>query len=455
MTLQSSNRSIYAHFSNCGPIKILFTFLAAILIFSQPLQAEKNPRLSIEQITFGEQHHFFGYIGQAKTIPWNASGRYIAAMRSDFHDHMPSPAEAADIILLDAHNDYKVIKVDETCGWNFQQGAMLYWNPIAPETQFFFNDRDPETNQTYTVLFDIEKNQRVQEYKYPNMSLANSGVAQNGNYFLAINYGRLSRLRPVTGYPGAFDQTSGVLAPENDGVFLIDVKSSEKRLLVSYKQLAELAQSYSFRKSKNGRHSALPPGNPENIETADPRISKAAFYINHTLWNRNDDCIYLYLRGRYGDQSIWIDMPCTIKPDGSELVAHTTLLGGHPEWAEDNLIISENNKRQVLYDVRKQMIIGQLGSQDIFPKPGGDISLSIDGRWFANGYSDAGDNFYVIYNRHTGLTLTSVPFSRGPHVSGELRIDPAPRWNRDNNALLVPGWTDNGTRQMFIIHIQR
>ena len=32
---------------------------------------------------------------------------------------------------------------------------MFYWNPAAPATQFFFNDRDPETHKIFTVLFDI------------------------------------------------------------------------------------------------------------------------------------------------------------------------------------------------------------------------------------------------------------------------------------------------------------
>ena len=205
-------------------VNLFLILLAMLLIQSTLLLAEINPKLAVEQITFGEQHHFFGYIGQSKTIPWNASGRYIVAMRSNFHDHMPAPHEAADIILLDTQNNYSVKKIDETRGWNFQQGTMMYWNPAAPEMQFFFNDRDTETNQIYTVLFDIEKNRRVQEYKYPGMSLANSGVAQNGGSFLAINYGRLSRLRPVTGYPDALDQTKGVLAPEDDGIFIIDVK---------------------------------------------------------------------------------------------------------------------------------------------------------------------------------------------------------------------------------------
>jgi hypothetical protein len=46
-----------------------------------------------------------------------------------------------------------------------------------------------------------------------------------GGSFLGLNYGRLSRLRPVTGYPDAFDWTKGVKHPEDDCLFRVDVKT--------------------------------------------------------------------------------------------------------------------------------------------------------------------------------------------------------------------------------------
>jgi len=158
--------------------------------------------LTTKQITFGEAHHFFGYIGQSKTIPWDASGRYIVAIRNDFHDRLPEAKDAADIILIDTENNYRITQLDQSRGWNLQQGTMLYWNPLQPETQFFFNDRDPDSGRVFTVLYDISKQKRIHEYRYPNDSIGNSGVAPDGTDFLAINYGRLARLRPVTGYAG-------------------------------------------------------------------------------------------------------------------------------------------------------------------------------------------------------------------------------------------------------------
>ena len=67
--------------------------------------------LTYRQLTSSNSHHhFFGYIGHVQTIPWNESGRYMLALRTTFHDHMPEPEEAADVVLLDTANDYQAIR---------------------------------------------------------------------------------------------------------------------------------------------------------------------------------------------------------------------------------------------------------------------------------------------------------------------------------------------------------
>ena len=71
---------------------------------------------------------------------------------------------------------------------------MLFWNPNAPETQFFFNDLDPDTGAVFTVLYDVEKRKRVKEYRFGTEAIANGGVAPSGKFFAGINYGKISRL---------------------------------------------------------------------------------------------------------------------------------------------------------------------------------------------------------------------------------------------------------------------
>src|SRR5688572_26596392 len=195
--------------------RMLALLLAPALSLVEGLQD-----LAVRQLTEGPKHHFFGYIGHVRTVPWNESGRWLLALRTEFQDRLPTPDEAADILLLDTTNGYAAKKVDETRAWNFQQGTMLFWNPAAPETQFFFNDRDAG-GRVFCALFDVPSGKRVKEFRFEDTPIGNGGVSPQG-MFAGINYGRLARLRPVTGYPGAFDWNEA-FHPDDDGVFTVDV----------------------------------------------------------------------------------------------------------------------------------------------------------------------------------------------------------------------------------------
>ena len=100
----------------------------------------------------------------------------------------------------------------------------------------------------------------------------------------------------------------------------------------------------------------------------------------------------------------------------------------------------------------KKKVVGQLGTPEIFPNPEGDISLSPSGKWFANGYKRGNRNYYTVYRRSDGAFARSEGLDRGSY-RGDIRIDPAPRWNRTNDAILVPGIARNKTRQMFLIRV--
>jgi hypothetical protein len=396
--------------------------------------------LSVSQLTFGEKHHFFGYIGQCQTIPWNSTGQYILGMEIDTITRLPKPEEAATIFVIDTYNGNEIIRLDKTHAWNPQQGTMFYWNPNAPETQFFFNDRDLETGKVFTVIYDVRERKRVKEYRYEDTPIGNGGVAADGSAWLGLNYGRMARLRLVTGYPEAFDFSKDEIAPENDGIFIIDIPTGNKKLLVSFAQIEQ------------------------KIRETNPDLNHSGLFINHSLWNRNSDMVYFFARAGWdGNEGDRVNVPFSINADGTGLTAHSTFIGGHPEWDEGNVLIGSakdesGETRQVRYDVIKKEIIEYMGNPEIFPEPEGDISLSPDANWFANGYEshEKKMNFYTILRRSDGAYAISPGVnnggftSRGPYGSN-VRIDAAPRWNRTNDAILVPGIADNGTRQMFMI----
>ena len=402
-----------------------------VLIACVSAQASRDWALEITQLTRGPRHHFFGYIGHVRTIPWNGSGRYILALRTTFQDRMPTPDDAAEVVLIDTARSNTLVPVERSRAWNPQQGTMFYWNPAAPDTQFFFNDRDPTTQKVFTVLYDVRSRARVREYRFEDAPVANGGVAQNGGQFLAINYGRMARLRPVTGYPGAFDFTADALHPADDGVHLVDVASGRRRLLVSFRQLADL------------------------VRPLRPDVDRKALFINHTLWSRDDSRIYFYVRAEFQNRAEQIDLPCTIRPDGTGLALHD-YIGGHPEWESGRRVIGVQQKQQVIYDVDDRQVVGAIGSPEIFPQPGGDIALSPDGRWFVNGHSEAGENFYTVLRRSDGTWARTAPLSRGKYTSGDLRIDGSPAWNRKGDQILVPGLDQSdGSRQLFVIGIRK
>lgn len=389
--------------------------------------------MRLRQLTTGPAHHFFGYIGQCRTVPWSADGRHLLALETDFQDRLPGTGDAARVCVLEAGHGHRVRVVDRTLGWNPQQGTMFYWNPEHPETQFFFNDRDPTTGKVFTVLFDLARGPnggRVREYRFEDTPVGNGGVAQNGGYFLAINYARMARLRPVTGYKDAWDWTKGVAAPADDGIFRVDVNTGAKRLLVSFAQLkAQLA----------GRVS---------------RLEERHLFINHTLNNRNNDRVYFYCRADFeGAREERVNVPFTMRPDGSELTAHEIFIGGHPEWEWGDRIIGSLDNQQVVYDSAARRIVERMGGPEVFPNPGGDIALAPDGRWFVNSHRSDDRNHYTFLDRRTGRIVKGPSTFIGPWKSGDLRLDPAPCWNRTGDAIVVPGLAADGTRQMFLLEL--
>ena len=235
----------------------------------------------------------------------------------------------------------------------------------------------------------------------------------------------------MTGYAGLDDWSQSQNAPDNDGVFKIDVRSGERTLLVSYKRLCEAVRD----------------------QFTD--IDQYALFINHTLWNRPSDRIYFYLRANFRSPLPKVDVPFTIKSDGSELTQHP-YLGGHPEWDRGSIMIGAEGDRQVRYDTEARRIIGTLGPRGTFPHPGGDIAWSPTGEWFVNGHKhkESKQTFFTLYNEHRQQVIRTRGFPIGDWLSGALRIDPAPGWNRAGNQILFGAYDENTqTRQLFVLTI--
>jgi hypothetical protein len=415
-----------------------FALIASLALSSIAASSadDESFEVKVRQLTRGPLTHFYGYIGHVGNIPWSGNGRYIVGLRAPWRDHMPGVDDPADVILIDTKDGDSIRVLDQCRAWNPQQGTMLYWNPDAPDTQFFFNDRDAATGKVFCVLFDISKGtkgERIKEFRFDETPVGNSGVAQKGGHFYAINYARMARLREVTGYAGTTDWTDGVDHPSDDGVFRIDIKTGKKTLLASFEKIAMALKG-------TGKHKKVP-----------------ALFINHTLANRDNDRIFFFARGGWdGNPGPRVNQPLVMKPDGSHLRALKQHIGGHPEWDLGHKMIGHVDGKQVIYDTDRDEIAGQMGDRDVFPDPEGDVALSPDGKWFVNGFKRKKEqkNFYVIYRRSDGAHVRTQGFNIGTWVSGALRQDPSPCWNRASDQVLVPAVSSDGkSRQLFVLSI--
>lgn len=417
-----------------------------------------------EQITFDpgvgaeKRHHMFGYIGHGQTMPWNKSGRYILCLRIADYKRIPVKGETADVCVIDTQNDYEVIKLTETRGWNLQQGTMFNWNPLDPENQFFFNDcaEGPNGGSTWTVLYDISDvatggtGERVKEYKFdgspgtPPRWVANHGVAPDGSFFVGINYGRLTfRSTTMIGYvdnyaPNGYLPLAGDGSenwPTNDGLWKVDIATGEATLIVSYDEI----------------HSKY--GGPEP-------------YVHHTLVNRLSNRISFITRGGFppsGDGK-GINRASVVNVEGAHNLREIPVIGAyHPEWYEGITVANSGPVGKYdIYDVDTQSNTGNyIGVDNTFITMSNDNAYGPNGKWFVCGtpltnparfdyqFFRISDSYKLTPNANTGLA------SAREILTGDVRIDDAPRWNRLGNAILVGGETTGAvkTRQLAIIRL--
>ena len=113
--------------------------LAIALWVTAELSAEVT--LDVEQLTTGPRHHFFGYIGHVQSVPWNASGRFILALETEFQ----LPGTRGDAVATGARRvDRQARRLvdDDRLGIDvkdavFQHDARLILWPTRPNRHYF------------------------------------------------------------------------------------------------------------------------------------------------------------------------------------------------------------------------------------------------------------------------------------------------------------------------------
>lgn len=370
-------------------------------------------------VTSGPRFHFHGYYDKT---PWDASGRYIAALEAGFMDRPPQGADEAVVGLIDTERDNEWVPLATTRAWNWQQGAMIHWLGPDADPAFVHNDTRDDSFVSVVRALDGEE---LRVLPMPVYS-----VSLDGAQAVTLNFARVHRTRPGYGYHSAPDPTAGDPCPDGDGIWHMDMATGESRLIVTLAQVA-----------------AIEPK---------PNMDGAEHWFNHLLFSR-DGSRFIFLHRWKLDGGRWETRLFTANPDGSDicLLADHEIVS-HFDWRGDDHVLAwarhyDVGDRFFLYRDRsdgREVIGDRTLTRD------GHCSYSPDRRWVLNDAYPNRDHHrtLMLYRPEDDTRVDIGEFYTMPELGGEIRCDLHPRWNRDGTRVCFDS-THEGERQVYVMDV--
>ncbi|WP_431124014.1 hypothetical protein [Flagellimonas flava] len=259
---------------------------------------------SINEID-AKENHFFGF---HDVSPFSHDSSKVLANKLTIPLHMPTRGDILEIGYFPFDGKMgDFVKVGETLAWNYHKGSRLQW---LGKNSLIYNNASGD--KLISTVYDLSTNTEK------SLSFPMDSVSACGNYAATFSYGRLERLMPGYGY-AVYDDDSfnDIKIPDNTGLFLGDVNTDTKEMLVSLKELTE-------------------------IGTLTPEYEDCHHFVTHTLFSPDGRYISFLHR--------WADVSYTNKRHSRLLtidletrkchVAPTNDMVSHYVWNHKNQIIA-------------------------------------------------------------------------------------------------------------------
>ena len=396
---------------------------------------EAWPRRSVHwapgrPITRPPGYHWFGYYDKHQFDP---SGRYVLGMRADFQDRSPSPEDVIEVGMIDLHDNDRWIRLGESRSWNWQQGCMLQWRP-GTDTEVLWNDR--EDGRFVCRIIDIAT------MKTRTIPSAIYTVSPDGRIAMTLDFERVQDMRPGYGYAGLSDPHADDLAPDDAGIYRVDLETGERELVISVADMLD----YPF-----------PRGS----------IDANKHYFNHLLFSPDGSRFIFLNRWRINEfrasnpTTPFDTRMMTARPDGSDIqVVDDYGYTSHFIWRDPGNILAWARRAShgdafYLFDAlgeRDPEIVGA----EVMTRNGHCTYLP-DTDWILNDtYPDA-DRLQQVYLYHvpTGnrVPVASVYLSPDYPFDNEIRVDTHPRISNDGRFVCIDSPHDGAGRQLYLFDI--
>src|SRR6266478_4292453 len=207
------------------------TFIGSLALtaLAARLQAQSPEALPpVRAITRGPKFHWFGYYDKFQFDPAN---RYVLGNEVEFQHRSPTADDSIKVGMVDLQGNDEWIELGRAHAWNWQQGCMLQWVP-GSQSEVMWNDR--EGDRFVCRILDVKSRQQR------TLPMPVYTVSPDGRWGLAPDFRRLNDTRPGYGYAGVADPNKEVNAPDDAGIWKIDMRTGETRLLITFAQCAAI-----------------------------------------------------------------------------------------------------------------------------------------------------------------------------------------------------------------------
>lgn len=324
------------------------------------------------KLTSGPKQHWFGYYDKLQMDP---TGTYVLAAEVDTFSRSPTPTDTLRIGMINIHTQAWTTLGTSTA-WGWQQGCMLQWIPGSAD-EVIWNDF--EDGEFVSRIYNIS----TQEMR--TLPKAIYTLSHDGSFALGTAFSRIQNMRPGYGYPGKPDPYASVKAPEEIGIYKMDLATGSSELLLSIAEMVKFGdQEQDYQDDWHYfNHILISPNNQRfiflhrwrkapvdrskkryggfttrmitaNVDGSDPFVLDPSGFTSHFIWKNDQEvCMWTKPKGQAAGFYLFTDKTDrveTVGPDWMKVNGHNTYLP-HTEgdWILNDTYPQGEERLQELY----------------------------------------------------------------------------------------------------------
>jgi hypothetical protein len=387
----------------------------------------------VRTVTQGPNFHWFGYYDKLEFDPTN---RFVLSNAVDFEHRTPRAEDVIRVGMIDTRDNDRWIELGKSQAWGWQQGCMLQWRPKS-NSEVVWNDR--EDDRYVCRIMDV-KTQQLRTLPRPIYALSS-----DGRYAITADFARIQRMRPGYGYVGLQGEFPQERAPENSGVWKMDLETGRSELIFS---LADAARIDHFGQSLAEKWNYF------NHLLISPDSQR--FIVLHRWRDSTGDGPDAEPTGRFTTRMFTANM------DGSDrFILDPSGFTSHFIWRDAKHICAwtrPKGRKDAFYLFKDQSNEIEIVGDGVMTRNGHNTYVpNTDNEWILNDtYPDKETRnqtpylFHVPSNRKVELGQFHAP----PAYTGEWRCDTHPRSSNDGKTVAIDSPHTGQGRQVHLIDVR-